>query len=415
MQRAPVRVPRCLRRSADSRPRATCRRSRATDTPRRARRSRAEAAPRPVGAARGPGATSAPSRRRPPPSRCEGAGRPCRPRAGRARCRSRTRPRVRSEARPTAGTGPRADGERGPRRSRPHARASRAAPKCCPENVHFATLSGQATERTGSLFGCHSRVLPPARGSQMYDQISMERLQELRGAPVFDASGDKIGSVEEVFLDGETHQPEWIGLGTGFFGTKRVLVPVAGASLSPDAVTVRYPKDQVKDAPDVDAAYLTPQDEQALYSYYGIPYGTSSSDTVLPEGERDYDRQVDLEDADRQAVTRHEEELRVGTREVEAGRLRLHKWVETEQVEVPVEVKKEKARVYREPVDGEATGHEIGDDSIEVTLSEEQPVVEKRTVAKERLGIEKTVETEQQTVGDEVRKERVDVDDSTAA
>ena len=190
----------------------------------------------------------------------------------------------------------------------------------------------------------------------MYDQIIMERIQELRGAPVLDPNGDKIGSVEEVFLDGQTHQPEWIGLGTGFFGTKRVLVPVAGASLSHDAVTVRYPKDQVKDAPDVDADYLTAEDEQALYSYYGIPYGTSSSDTVLPEGERDFDRQVDLEDADRQAVTRHEEELRVGTREVEAGRLRLHKWVETEQVEVPVEVKKEKARVYREPVDGETAG-----------------------------------------------------------
>jgi uncharacterized protein (TIGR02271 family) len=247
----------------------------------------------------------------------------------------------------------------------------------------------------------------------VYNQDTIERLQELRGAPVFDTSGDKIGSVEEIFLDDQTNQPEWIGLGTGFFGTKRVLVPVSGASFSADGVTVRYPKDQVKGAPDVDADYLTPEDEQGLYSYYGIPYGTPGSDTVLPEGERDYDRRVDLEAADRQAVTRHEEELRVGTREVEAGRLRLHKWVETEQVEVPVEVKKEKARVYREPVDGEAAARDIGDDSIEVTLSEEQPVVEKRAVAKERIGIEKSVETEQQTVGDEVRKERVDVDEGT--
>ncbi len=244
----------------------------------------------------------------------------------------------------------------------------------------------------------------------MYDQMSLERLQELRGAPVYDPSGDKIGSVEEVYLDGKSNQPEWIGLGTGFFGTKRVLVPVSGASLSEDGVTVRYPKDQVKDAPDMDADYLTPEDERALYAHYGVAYGTSGS-----EGDRDYDRQVDLENADQQEVTRHEEELRVGTREVESGRLRLHKWVETEQVEVPVEVRKEKARVYREPVDGEASGHEIGDDSIEVTLSEEQPVVEKRTVAKERIGVEKTVETEQQTVGDEVRKERVDVDDTTDA
>jgi uncharacterized protein (TIGR02271 family) len=131
---------------------------------------------------------------------------------------------------------------------------------------------------------------------------------------------------------------------------------------------------------------------------------------VLPETDRDYDRQVDLEAADRQAVTRHEEELRVGTRQVEAGRLRVHKWVETEQVEIPVEVRKEKARVVREPVDGTATEGTIGEDAIEVTLSEEQPVVEKQTVAKERIGIETSVETEQQMVGGEVRKERVDVD-----
>src|SRR5205814_202585 len=158
---------------------------------------------------------------------------------------------------------------------------------CCPKIVEFATISGQTTQRSRPVLGCHGRVLPPARGSQMYNQVTMERLQELRGAPVFDTSGDKIGSVEEIFLDDQTNQPEWIGLGTGFFGTKRVLVPVSGASFSADGVTVRYPKNQVKGAPDVDADYLTPEDEQGLYSYYGIPYGTSGSDTVLPEGERD--------------------------------------------------------------------------------------------------------------------------------
>lgn len=46
----------------------------------------------------------------------------------------------------------------------------------------------------------------------------------------------------------------------------------------------------------------------------------------------------------------------------------------------------------------------IGEDAIEVTLSEEQPVVEKRTVAKERVGVERTVETEHQTIADDVRR-----------
>jgi uncharacterized protein (TIGR02271 family) len=248
----------------------------------------------------------------------------------------------------------------------------------------------------------------------MHETVTVERLQALRGAPVYDAAGDKIGSVEQLYVDQQTGEPEWLGIGTGFFGTKRVLVPVAGADAADAGVTVRYPKDQVKDSPDIDDDVITPDLERELYSYYGIPYGTSQSGRALPEGDRDYDRQVDLEAADQQAVTRHEEELKVGKREVDAGRLRLHKWVETEQVEVPVELRKEKARVVREPVDGSATEGVIGEDAIEVTLSEEQPVVEKQTVAKERIGIEKTVETEQQTVGDEVRKERVDVDDDAA-
>jgi uncharacterized protein (TIGR02271 family) len=240
----------------------------------------------------------------------------------------------------------------------------------------------------------------------MQDSPTAERLQALRGTPVYDSAGEKIGSVEELYLDDRSGEPEWLGIGTGFFGTKRVLVPLSGASVDDDGVTVRYPKDQVKDSPDIDEEHLSPELEQQLYSHYGVAYGSAAS-----AGDREYDRQIDLEAADRQAVTRHEEELRVGMREVEAGRLRLHKWVETEQVDVPVQVRKEKARVVREPVDGSATAGELGEDAIEVTLSEEQPVVEKQTVAKERIGIEKTVETEQQTVSDAVRKERVDVDD----
>ena len=47
-------------------------------------------------------------------------------------------------------------------------------------------------------------------------------------------------------------------------------------------------------------------------------------------------------------------------------------------------------------------------------LSAEEPVVQKQTVARERISLDKDVETETQTVSDEVRKERVDVDGDTA-
>ena len=116
---------------------------------------------------------------------------------------------------------------------------------------------------------------------------------------------------------------------------------------------------------------------------------------------------------DRAAMTRSEEELQVGKREQEMGRLRVHKWVETEQVDVPVAVRREKACVTKEPVDETVGSEDIGEESLDVTLREERPVVQKDTVAKERIRVDKDVDVEQETVSEELRKERVDVDDTT--
>jgi sporulation protein YlmC with PRC-barrel domain len=69
--------------------------------------------------------------------------------------------------------------------------------------------------------------------------MQMDQLQGLKGAPVYDASGDQIGKVEEIFADVDSGSPEWIGLGTGFFGTKRVLVPVVGVRPSATALRCR--------------------------------------------------------------------------------------------------------------------------------------------------------------------------------
>ena len=71
-------------------------------------------------------------------------------------------------------------------------------------------------------------------------EMSSVRLDELRGQPVYDNAGEKIGSVEEIYYDPATHSPEWIGIGTGFFGTKRVLVPVEGAQVSDDGLMIAY-------------------------------------------------------------------------------------------------------------------------------------------------------------------------------
>ncbi len=84
--------------------------------------------------------------------------------------------------------------------------------------------------------------------------------------------------------------------------------------------------------------------------------------------------------------------------------------METEPAQADVELKRETARVRRESIDRPVSGAEIREEEIEVPLRAEQAVVEKRTVAKERVGIEKNVETRHETVADEVRKERVEVE-----
>jgi uncharacterized protein (TIGR02271 family) len=226
----------------------------------------------------------------------------------------------------------------------------------------------------------------------MYEQLTVDRLSQLRGVDVYDSAGEKIGEVEEIFYDESTNRAEWIGIGTGFLGTKRVLVPVQGADITDDGVTVRYSKEQVKGSPDIDSDEINERTEQDLYAYYGL--GGAG-------------REVRDEDA---SITRSEEELRVGKREVEAGRARLRKWVETEPVQEDVELRRETARVTREPVDQPVSGAEIGEEEIEVPLRGEQAVAEKRTVAKERVSVEKDVQTERETVGDELRKERVEIE-----
>jgi uncharacterized protein (TIGR02271 family) len=243
--------------------------------------------------------------------------------------------------------------------------------------------------------------------------LSLEQFETLRGADVYSQDGEKIGSVEQIFVDEQTRRPEWIGLGTGLFGTKRVIVPVEGASLSEDQVTVPYAKDHIKDSPEIDSDEISQETEKALYAHYGFGYSEARSDTGLPEGSGAASGDLAETMKEQAAVTRSEEQLRVGKQEEERDRLRLHKWVETEQVDVPVDVRREKARVTREPVDQAVTDQEIGEEELDVTLREERPVVEKETVAKEKIGIEKDVEVDQETVSGELRKERVEVDDES--
>jgi uncharacterized protein (TIGR02271 family) len=242
-----------------------------------------------------------------------------------------------------------------------------------------------------------------------------------KGQTLVGSDGEKIGKIEDVYLDQDTDQPEWLAVKTGLFGGGISFVPLAQASRRGDDVHVPYDKDQVKDAPHADADGQLSQDEEGrLYRHYGMDYSESRSDTGLPEGGQTgrgtVGRDVSGPETD-DAMTRSEEELRVGTTKRETGRARLKKYVVTENVERTVPVQREEVRVEREPItdanrDAALSGGDITEEEHEVTLHAEEPVVQKDVVPKERVRMDTDVVTDERQVSEEVRKEQIDVDDS---
>ncbi|MFD6343230.1 DUF2382 domain-containing protein [Streptomyces roseolus] len=303
--------------------------------------------------------------------------------------------------------------------------------------------------------------------------IAKEQIPTVLDHPVYDTEGQKIGDAKSVYLDDATGRPEWVTVKTGLFGTGESFVPIKDASLVHDHLEVPYPKDRVKGAPDVDVddqGHLDEREERRLYEYYGLSWDdawhranqpgeegwahggttgaagaagtagmagtaetTGAAGTIgdrdragtagmTPTGEATgaagmsgtAGMEGDLGTAP-DAMTRSEEQMHVGTEQVETGRVRLRKYVVTEEVQQTVPVRHEEVRVVREPIteanrDEALSGPEITEAEHEVTLHEERPVVETRAVPVERVRLETDEVSEEQTVTGEVRKERIEIE-----
>jgi uncharacterized protein (TIGR02271 family) len=278
--------------------------------------------------------------------------------------------------------------------------------------------------------------------------------QSLIDAVVYDPSGDKIGKVGEVYLREDSKQPAWITVKSGLFNHKETMVPLQGAHISEQGINVGVTKESINDAPHVDAdGRLSEQDSADLYRHYGIqpdvPTSRGPMDSPPPGRGRQAGNQAqDTMDGGRSAdgrsaggrgaggrgaadgrgstgrgadgqaeMIRSEERLNVGTEQVESGKVRLHKYVVTEQQQITVPVSHEEVRVEREPISDtdragamSGRGGKLEESDEEITLHAERPVVNTETVAVERVRVGKETVTEDETVAGQVRKERVDID-----
>jgi uncharacterized protein (TIGR02271 family) len=233
----------------------------------------------------------------------------------------------------------------------------------------------------------------------------VEQMQRWQGHTVIGPEGEKVGKIEDIYFDRESGEPEWALVQTGLVGKKDSFVPLAGAQSQGDDLRIRYPKDQVKDAPNIEPDGELSDDEEArLYQHYRLE-GGQESERQSPRGHK----------AGEDAMTRSEEELQVRKVRRPSELVRLKKYVVTENVQQTVPVEREEVRIEREPitdenVDAAMSGPDISEDEHEVVLTEEEAVADKRTVPKERVRAAKDQRTDEETVSEELRKEQIDTE-----
>jgi len=306
------------------------------------------------------------------------------------------------------------------------------------------------------------------------DLLTMgKNIKDLFNATAYDKDGEKLGDVNEVFVDDQSGQPTFVEVNHGLFGMNSSLVPLRGHDFSGDDLKLGFSKDRIKDAPDFDSDKpLTPEAQSDIFKHYGLEnahdvtdYKDSNLDSkrdVQAGADKDHNltagagaagagagvagagvagahadekkaatHTTDAAATERKAgvaddaaaartnndgeLIRSEEQLNVNKERVATGEARLRKYVvtDTESVEVPVE--REEVRVERTPINAEDAKNyngSISGDSEEasVTLHEERVNVNKETVPVEKINLKKDTVRDTETHTEELRKEQIDTD-----
>ncbi len=204
---------------------------------------------------------------------------------------------------------------------------------------------------------------------------------------VVDQTGTDIGTVHSFWADSTSGKLEFIGVKTGWLFGQNHVVPVDKVETDEAARTVRLPYtlDKVKGALSLDAdADITDAEEMEIYRYFGLQGGASrqnyAADTtttttrgttdaagMAATGAAGYAAGATANTArttatdtartasnltgDDREITLSEEEVKVGKRTVDAGQVRLRKIVRTEVVNQPVEIRHEDVVVERVSAD----------------------------------------------------------------
>jgi len=243
-----------------------------------------------------------------------------------------------------------------------------------------------------------------ARMSELGDYRVSDEDPDPRGWSVVGRDGATIGRVEDLIVDTAAMKVRYLDIAVtdaAATGSSRARIPASRVDLEPAQRTV---------VADLSRAELSAflGSEPGAASVAGQQQWNDATDVAGEPRSRATDVRA-REGSDVERITRAEEELQIGKRQVQAGEVVVGKHVETERVSTPVERRVEHVRVERRPVSAATGAAELREGEIRVPIMEEEVVVEKRPVVKEEVVITREVATETQQVEADVRRERIDV------
>jgi uncharacterized protein (TIGR02271 family) len=255
------------------------------------------------------------------------------------------------------------------------------------------------------------------------------------GHDLLDRDGVKAGLIVDLYIDEQTEQPTWGLVRMGLLGSRQTLVPLDQATV-PLAVivsgagSIQVPLENaaILDAPSVAVGEeMSEATVIALHRYYGLgdrvapaeddhgPSGTESLDAgAAAPAETPTVAMTSASTEPNGTMIRAEEELGVLLRR-RARRVRVKRYVVTDYVTTTIPVRREELRLEEALVDEASltAPPALPDDSWEMVLHQEEPVVSRRVVARERVRLHVQTVTEHRRIAGEVRKERIEVDESS--
>lgn len=246
--------------------------------------------------------------------------------------------------------------------------------------------------------------------------------EDLLGVRVTGADGKVVGTIEQVFRDDVDGTPAWARVRSGKIGR---FVPLGSCQVTAEGVRVPFDAQKIMGGPNIDAGqHMSAAQAEELTRYYGLtiptqqPRGDAGEmDETAPDEMAQGQVAAQGPMAEGDWLVRQEERLQVGIEQLETGRVRLHKYVDVENIEQPVHLFHEEYDIERIPLSAEDQNRvtsDLSEGELELVLHEERPVLRKERVAVERIRLRPRRVEEDTTVRDQVRRERIEVEPDQA-